>query len=145
MGQLLRRYCTPSRFLELIERPTKAVRHPRRRPGALSRQTGPARVDLRHSAAHRRMSMLLGIPEKDGLRCPYHDGYTGATEVFGAAHMSVSRTLTATFKDRIRLTAYPVQELGGLVFAYLGPEPAPLVPSLDLLVRDGVLRDIGAR
>src|SRR5581483_4174666 len=36
----------------------------------------------------------------------------------------------------LKITAYPVQELGGLVFAYLGPQPAPLVPRWDLLVRD---------
>jgi 5,5'-dehydrodivanillate O-demethylase len=36
-----------------------------------------------------------------------------------------------------------VAELGGLVFGYLGPEPAPLLPRWDLLVWPGVLRDIG--
>jgi 5,5'-dehydrodivanillate O-demethylase len=33
--------------------------------------------------------------------------------------------------------------LGGLVFAYLGPDPAPLLPRYDLLVWDNCLRDIG--
>jgi len=32
--------------------------------------------------------------------------------------------------------AYQVQELGGVIFAYLGPEPAPLLPRYDVLVRD---------
>jgi 5,5'-dehydrodivanillate O-demethylase len=36
-----------------------------------------------------------------------------------------------------------VAELGGLVFGYLGPEPAPLLPRWDLMVWPGVLRDIG--
>jgi len=49
----------------------------------------------------------------------------------------------STFKDRVRTPAYPVEELGGLVFAYLGPEPAPLLPRWDLLVMDNVWRDIG--
>jgi 5,5'-dehydrodivanillate O-demethylase len=35
-----------------------------------------------------------------------------------------------------------VQELAGMVFAYLGQEPAPLVPRWDLLVCDNVMRDI---
>jgi 5,5'-dehydrodivanillate O-demethylase len=39
--------------------------------------------------------------------------------------------------------AYPVDELGGLVFIYLGPKPAPLLPKYDLFVWEGVLRDIG--
>ncbi len=34
----------------------------------------------------------------------------------------------ACFKDKIRITAYPVETRGGLVWAYLGPLPAPLVP-----------------
>ena len=42
------------------------------------------------------------------------------------------------------MPAYPVEELGGLIFAYLGPQPAPLLPRWELFVRDGVLRDIGA-
>ena len=31
-------------------------------------------------------------------------------------------------KDEIHIKAYPVEELGGLFWAYLGPEPRPLVP-----------------
>jgi 5,5'-dehydrodivanillate O-demethylase oxygenase subunit len=39
--------------------------------------------------------------------------------------------------------AYPAQEMGGLIWAYLGPEPAPLLPRYDLFVRDDVEREIG--
>ncbi len=35
----------------------------------------------------------------------------------------------ARFKDRIRTKAYPVEAKAGLVWAYLGPSPAPLVPT----------------
>lgn len=48
-----------------------------------------------------------------------------------------------TFPGRVKLDSYPVQELGGLVFAYLGPEPAPLLPNWDLFVEPNVLRDVG--
>ena len=34
----------------------------------------------------------------------------------------------ARFKEKVQIDAYPVEELGGLLFAYLGPAPAPLVP-----------------
>jgi 5,5'-dehydrodivanillate O-demethylase len=50
----------------------------------------------------------------------------------------------STFKDRVTIPAHPVQELGGLIFAYLGPQPAPLLPRWELFVREGVLRDIGS-
>ena len=43
----------------------------------------------------------------------------------------------------MRVTAYPVEELGGLLWAYMGPQPAPLLPRWDLLAWDNVLRDIG--
>ena len=42
-----------------------------------------------------------------------------------------------------RAKAYRAEELGGLVFAYLGPEPAPLLPRFDLFVWEGALRDVG--
>ena len=34
----------------------------------------------------------------------------------------------ARLRDEIRIKAYPVEELGGLLWAYLGPEPRPIVP-----------------
>ena len=37
------------------------------------------------------------------------------------------------FKDKIKHTAYPVERLGGMLFAYLGPEPRPLMPRWDVL------------
>jgi 5,5'-dehydrodivanillate O-demethylase oxygenase subunit len=39
--------------------------------------------------------------------------------------------------------AHPVQEMGGLIWAYLGPEPVPLLPRYDLFVRDDLERQIG--
>jgi 5,5'-dehydrodivanillate O-demethylase len=36
----------------------------------------------------------------------------------------------------VRQRAYKVEELGGVVFAYLGPDPAPLLPRWDVLVRE---------
>src|SRR5262249_35717040 len=38
--------------------------------------------------------------------------------------------------DHIQHTAYPVQRLAGLLFAYLGPLPAPLLPRWDVLGRE---------
>jgi 5,5'-dehydrodivanillate O-demethylase oxygenase subunit len=49
----------------------------------------------------------------------------------------------SSFPSRVQIDAYPVQELAGLIFAYLGPQPTPLLPRWDLLVCENVLRDIG--
>ena len=42
-----------------------------------------------------------------------------------------------SFKETIQHPAYRAQELGGLIFAYLGPEPAPLLPRLHFLAAPG--------
>jgi len=144
MGELWRRYWLPiAASSELIAKPTKAVRllgedlvlyrDKQGRPGLIGPQ-----------CAHRRMSMLLGIPDNDGLRCPYHGWLYGKDGRCLEQPYETAEDPASSFKDRIRMPAYPVQELGGLVFAYLGPEPVPLLPRWELFVRDGVLRDIGA-
>jgi 5,5'-dehydrodivanillate O-demethylase oxygenase subunit len=43
----------------------------------------------------------------------------------------------------VSIKAYPVEELAGLIFAYLGPLPAPLLPRWNRLVWDNVYRVIG--
>ena len=50
----------------------------------------------------------------------------------------------STFPSRVKMAGYPVQDLCGLIFAYLGPEPVPLLPRWDMFVWDNVLRDIGS-
>jgi 5,5'-dehydrodivanillate O-demethylase len=144
MGELLRRYWYPvAASSELIDRPVKAVkilgeslvlyRDKRGRPGLVGPQ-----------CAHRRMSLLFGIPGDDGLRCAYHGWLYGKDGKCLEQPYEQTEDPNSTFKDRVTIPAYPVQELGGLVFAYLGPKPAPLLPRWELFVRDGVLRDIGA-
>jgi 5,5'-dehydrodivanillate O-demethylase len=82
------------------------------------------------------MSLAYGIPQENGLRCAYH-GWTYDVE---------GCTVDTPFEPaclRIRIPAYPVQELGGLVWAYLGPETTrPLLPRLELLVREDLERKI---
>ena len=89
---------------------------------------------------HRHTSLAYGIPEPGGLRCAYH-GWK--FDRGGQCVDQPAEPPSSTFKDRVRVTAYPVQELGGLVWAYLGPEPAPLLPRYDLLVRKDLDREIG--
>ena len=43
----------------------------------------------------------------------------------------------------MKIAGYPVQELGGLLFTYMGPQPAPLLPNYDILAqKKGVLREL---
>jgi 5,5'-dehydrodivanillate O-demethylase len=84
---------------------------------------------------HRCMSMEYGIPDDRGLRCAYHAWLFDATGKCLEQPYEDRTRPEARYRDKVTITAYPVQELGGLLFAYLGPQPAPLLPRWDLLVR----------
>lgn len=92
--------------------------------------------------AHRRVNLVFGIAEEQGLRCPYHGWMYDTDGRCVEQPFEEMMHADGRFKSTVQLKAYPVEELGGLVFAYLGPQPAPLLPRWDLLVWDNVIRDI---
>ncbi len=89
---------------------------------------------------HRRASFLHGIPTADGIRCPYHGWEFDAA---GKCVEQPNEVDNPAFRDKVGIDAYPVQELGGLLFAYLGPQPAPLLPRFDGFVAEGTIRMLG--
>ncbi len=92
---------------------------------------------------HRRGGMVFGIPEEAGIRCAYHGWlFDGTGRCLEQPYEEIVDP-QSTFKDRVRIGAYRVEELGGLIFAYLGPEPAPLLPRWDFFVDPGLIREIG--
>ncbi|MGE5216332.1 MAG: Rieske 2Fe-2S domain-containing protein [Chloroflexota bacterium] len=79
---------------------------------------------------HRKASLAFGRVDDEGIRCPYHGWkFDGA----GRCLEQPAEPEIGGFKDKIRHTAYPVEKLGGLLWAYLGPEPRPLLPRWDVL------------
>lgn len=141
MGELMRRYWQPiAAAIELDENPIKPVK-----------LLGESLVLYRNlkgnlgligdTCPHRNISMIYGVPEKDGLRCPYHGWKFDCT---GQCVEMPAEPLGSTFPSRVKIAGYPVEELAGLIFAYLGPLPAPLLPRWDMFVWDNVLRDIGS-
>jgi 5,5'-dehydrodivanillate O-demethylase len=98
---------------------------------------------LQARCPHRSMSLVYGIPEQCGLRCPYH-GWT-----FNEAGTCIEQPYEeaedpeARFKDKVTTTAYAVSVLGGMIFGYLGPKPVPVLPQWDLFVMNACVRDIG--
>ncbi|HEY5348766.1 MAG TPA: Rieske 2Fe-2S domain-containing protein [Candidatus Lustribacter sp.] len=95
---------------------------------------------IEESCPHRRASLFYGIPTAAGLRCPYHGWEFDRT---GTCVEQPNEPAESTFKNKVCTPSYPVEELGGLLFAYLGPEPRPLVPRLDGYVAAGAIRMIG--
>jgi 5,5'-dehydrodivanillate O-demethylase len=140
-GELLRRYWHPIAALsELDDRATKPVRL--LGEDLVLYKDGSGNLGLIEAQCpHRNASLALGFPDARGLRCMYHGWLWDAA---GACLEQPNEPPDSTFHTRVRAVAYPVQELGGLVFAYLGPAPAPLLPRWDLLAwKKGVVKQIG--
>ena len=89
---------------------------------------------------HRRASFLHGIPTDDGIRCPYHGWEFNAQ---GKCLNQPNEVDDPAFREKVGTTAYPVEELGGILFAYMGPLPAPLLPRWDGFVVEGGIRALG--
>jgi 5,5'-dehydrodivanillate O-demethylase len=140
MGEVLRRYWHPvATSAQLKDEPVMAVTLLGENL-ALYRTDGGKLGLVSQRCPHRGASLAYGIPEEEGLRCPYHGWRFDQT---GQCNEQPAEPPDSTFKDRIKIPAYPVQELGGLIWTYLGPDPAPLLPRWDVLVRDDLDRSIG--
>ena len=129
MGGLLRRYWHPvAAVAELQDHPVKAVRL--LGEDLVLYRDGGGRYGLvdRH-CAHRRADLAFGIVEEEGLRCHYHGWRYGHDGRCLEQPYEDTVDPASAYRDRIRLTAYKVEALAGLLWAYLGPPPAPLVPN----------------
>jgi len=84
---------------------------------------------------HRTASLYFGRNEENGLRCTYHGWKFDKS---GTCVDMPNEPEASTFKNRIRATAYPTVERGGVVWAWLGgqagdenEEGAPELPDLE--------------
>ncbi|MEK7216117.1 MAG: Rieske 2Fe-2S domain-containing protein, partial [Chloroflexota bacterium] len=143
MGDLMRRYWHPvAAASQLEENPTKAIKLLGENLTLYRDRSGTLGL-IGDRCPHRKVNMLYGIPEAEGLRCPYHGWLFDENGRCTEQPYEQAEDPNSNFKDKIHIQSYPVQECGGLVFAYLGPQPAPELPRWDLLVFDNVYRDIG--
>jgi len=144
MGELLRRYWHPvAATSQLATHGTRPVRLLGENLVLYRDRQGKLGL-VGERCPHRRAGMVFGIPEQDGLRCAYHGWMFNADGKCIEQPYEQTEDPGSTFKDRVTITAYPVEELAGLIFAYLGPQPAPLLPRWDVFAMPGVMRDIGA-
>jgi 5,5'-dehydrodivanillate O-demethylase oxygenase subunit len=140
MGNLMRRYWHPvAAASELDAEPVMPVKLLGENLALYKSPAGNLGL-MAERCPHRGASMVYGIPEPGGLRCPYH-GWKFSGE--GVCLEQPAEPETSSFKHRVRIPAYPVQEMGGLIWAYLGPAPAPILPRFDLYVRPDLHREIG--
>lgn len=131
MGELLRRYWQPiAGAAELDAQPVKRVRI--LGESLVLYRDGSGTLGLvDRSCPHRNADLGYGVVEQCGLRCTYH-GWR-----FDEAGQCVEQPFEqvvnpdSLFRNKVKLKAYPVRELAGLVWAYLGPAPAPCLPDWD--------------
>ena len=143
MGQLMRRHWTPVCLIEEVSEPDGApVKAQLFGEDLVVFRDTEGRVGVMDEyCPHRRVSLVFGRNENCGLRCLYHgwkmDVEGNIVERVSEPVIPISSTNAAPPKH----LAYPTQEWGGFVWAYLGPpetlpafEPPAWAPTADTRV-----------
>ena len=130
-GGLLRRYWQPVALSEELPEggaPVKVkilseelvlFRDDQKRPGLLGLH-----------CSHRGTDLSYGRVEDGGLRCLYHGWLY---DVAGRCLEQPGEPGGGEHRDAIRHPAYTCKEVGGVIFAYMGPGVPPLLPNYDFL------------
>jgi 5,5'-dehydrodivanillate O-demethylase oxygenase subunit len=139
-GEFLRRYWMPAVAAgELTdEKPIKAFRLLGEDLVVYRDKSGRYGV-VAEQCPHRKASLAFGRVDAEGIRCPYHGWKFDCT---GKCLEQPAEPVEGGFKDKIKHTAYPAERLGGLIWTYLGPQPAPLLPRWDVLTWENGLRRV---
>lgn len=123
MGELLRQYWLPvlyswelepdgpPRRVRLLGEDLVAFRDTSGRPGLIAQ-----------NCPHRGASLFFGRNEECGLRCVYH-GWK--FDVSGACVDMPNEPAESNFKHKIKATAYPCEDGGGITWTYMGPRDVP--------------------
>jgi 5,5'-dehydrodivanillate O-demethylase len=91
---------------------------------------------------HRRADLSFGFVEKEGIRCNYHGWLMD--EKGGCVEQPFEDTFNPASPLRKKCTspAYPVREVAGLLWTYLGPDPAPELPIWDPFTWQNGFREV---
>jgi nitrite reductase/ring-hydroxylating ferredoxin subunit len=131
-GNLMRMYWQPAALVDelLDDRPVKAVR-------LLGQDLVLFRDDagryglLDRDCPHRGADLAYGRLEDGGLRCLFHGWLF---DVDGTCRETPAEPEGSTLCRHVRQRSYPVEERGGIVFAYLGTGAPPAFPDFDCFV-----------
>ena len=131
MGTLMRQYWVPALLSkELPSLDSDPVRVMLLGEKLIAFRDSTGRVGLiQNHCPHRGASLFFGRNEEGGLRCVYH-GWKFSFD--GSCVDMPNEPAESDFRNKVIATAYPTQERGGIVWAYMGPrkEPPPL-PNLE--------------
>jgi phenylpropionate dioxygenase-like ring-hydroxylating dioxygenase large terminal subunit len=130
-GELLRRYWQPVALSEELPQrgaPVKVrimgedlvlFRDDQARPGLLGLH-----------CSHRGTDLSYGRVEDGGLRCLYHGWLY---DICGRVLEQPGEPGGGANRNEIRHRAHPCEEFGGVIFTYMGPGEAPLLPNYEFL------------
>jgi 5,5'-dehydrodivanillate O-demethylase len=128
MGDLLRRYWMPiagaSEFDSISIKPMRLFGEDL----VLYRDLGGTFGLLDRHCPHRRADLSYGFVEQTGIRCNYHGWRMDEAGRCVEQPFDDVVNPNARAKNRCTTPAYPVKELGGLLWAYMGPRPVPELP-----------------
>ncbi len=132
-GELLRRYWYPVSVAKELddEHPTKYIRLLGEDLVLFRDKSGRVGL-LADRCSHRGASLVYGRVEERGIACAYHGWLY---DVEGNCLETPPEPAESKFCLTVKHKAYRVQKYIGYYWAYLGPEPAPLIPKYDVWAR----------
>ena len=132
MGALFRQYWIPVLLSEQVDE--------RDGPPVRVKVLGEELIAFRDSAGtvalveprcpHRGADLYFGRNEAGGIRCAFH-GWKFDAQGRCVETPTVPPEAAARMCEKARIRAYPTQDWGGFVWAYLGPGDAPPLPQLE--------------
>ena len=128
MGEVLRRHWHPIAGIDELDRnPVKAVRL-MGEDLVLYKDLSGGYGLVDRQCAHRRADLSYGYVEAQGIRCHYHGWQFNAQGQCVEQPYEEQVDPLARQKCKISIKAYQVRPLAGLLWAYMGPLPAPELP-----------------
>jgi phenylpropionate dioxygenase-like ring-hydroxylating dioxygenase large terminal subunit len=145
MGELFRRYWLPVLLASELPAPDcPPVRVKLLSERLIAFQDSDGKYGLMDEfCAHRGVSLWFGRNEENGIRCPYHGWKYDAS---GQCVEVPSEPVESGYCKKIRLKSYPLVELGGLLWTYMGPpELQPALPAYEWATVPASQRHISKR
>jgi phthalate 4,5-dioxygenase oxygenase subunit len=130
MGEVMRHYWLPVLFPSEVERDGRPLRVRLLGEDLIAFRDSSGRVSfIADNCPHRGASLFFGRNEQEGLRCVYH-GWK--FDISGRCVDMPNEPAESNFKDKVRATAYPGREWGGVVWCYMGrTDPPPELPRFE--------------
>ncbi len=142
MGELLRRYWQPIGGASQLEtNPIKTIRLMCEDLVLYKDLSGHYGLIDRH-CPHRRADMSYGWVEEKGIRCNYHGWMMNAAGKVIEQPWEDTTNPTGRARENCGTKAYPVRECAGLLWAYMGPLPAPEFPVWEPFTYENGFREI---